>query len=705
MSDTPRKSYLDTPIEYLKGVGPKRAEMLRAEVDIHTFRDLLEYYPFRYIDRSRFYAISEVRGDMPYVQLKGRISNIQLHGRQRTNRMTAELRDQTGTLELVWFRGFKWIRDQFKPGVEYIVFGKPAAFGDNYNIAHPEVEPVSAGAINQSSGMQPVYHSTEKLKSRGLDSRGIGKLLKVLIPQSRKHIRESLPGSILASLKLMEKDEALLHVHFPGDALKLKKARARLKFEELFYIQLNLLRQKLLRNEKATGYVLPEIGDYFNTFYHKGLTFELTGAQKRVLKDIRGDTLSGKQMNRLLQGDVGSGKTVVAVMSMLMALDNGLQASLMAPTEILAFQHYESVSAMLGSMGVRVGLLTGSTRAAERKVMLQELQEGTMHILIGTHALIEDAVRFNKLGMVVIDEQHRFGVAQRARLWKKSETLPHVLVMTATPIPRTLAMTLYGDLDVSVIDELPPGRKPIKTVHQYDRNRLKVFGFMRDQIRKGRQIYVVYPLIKESEKLDLKDLNDGYDSIVREFPLPDYAVSIVHGKMKPADKDYEMQRFVSGQTHIMVATTVIEVGIDVPNASVMVIESAERFGLSQLHQLRGRVGRGADQSYCILMSKDELSADARKRLSVMVSSNDGFEIAETDLQLRGPGDLQGTQQSGILDLKIADLTQDEPILKYARDKARNLLQEDPELEQPAHRIVRTRLRELYPDKLFWGRIS
>jgi len=705
MSDTPRKSYLDTPIEYLKGVGPKRAEMLRAEVDIHTFRDLLEYYPFRYIDRSRFYAISEVRGDMPYVQLKGRISNIQLHGRQRTNRMTAELRDQTGTLELVWFRGFKWIRDQFKPGVEYIVFGKPAAFGDNYNIAHPEVEPVSAGAINQSSGMQPVYHSTEKLKSRGLDSRGIGKLLKVLIPQSRKHIRESLPGSILASLKLMEKDEALLHVHFPGDALKLKKARARLKFEELFYIQLNLLRQKLLRNEKATGYVLPEIGDYFNTFYHKGLTFELTGAQKRVLKDIRGDTLSGKQMNRLLQGDVGSGKTVVAVMSMLMALDNGLQASLMAPTEILAFQHYESVSAMLGSMGVRVGLLTGSTRAAERKVMLQELQEGTMHILIGTHALIEDAVRFNKLGMVVIDEQHRFGVAQRARLWKKSETLPHVLVMTATPIPRTLAMTLYGDLDVSVIDELPPGRKPIKTVHQYDRNRLKVFGFMRDQIRKGRQIYVVYPLIKESEKLDLKDLNDGYDSIVREFPLPDYSVSIVHGKMKPADKDYEMQRFVSGQTHIMVATTVIEVGIDVPNASVMVIESAERFGLSQLHQLRGRVGRGADQSYCILMSKDELSADARKRLSVMVSSNDGFEIAETDLQLRGPGDLQGTQQSGILDLKIADLTQDEPILKYARDKARNLLQEDPELEQPAHRIVRTRLRELYPDKLFWGRIS
>ncbi len=699
------KTYLDTPIEYLKGVGPKRAELLRAEADIHTFGDLITYYPFRYIDRSRFHKIQEVTADMPYVQIRGKISHIQLHGRHRTTRMTARLSDKTGRMELVWFRGIQWLKDQFKPGVEYIVFGKPSPFGDGFSIAHPEVEPVTPGAINQGSQMQPVYPSTEKLKSRGLDSRGIGKLLKTLIPTAKKHISESLPERVIKSLSLLPKSEALVHVHFPEDVLKLKKARARLKFEELFYIQLNLLRQKLLRNERATGYVFPDIGDHFNGFYHQRLTFSLTGAQKRVLKEIRGDTLSGRQMNRLLQGDVGSGKTVVAVMSMLMALDNGFQASLMAPTEILAFQHYESVRAMLDSLGIRVGLLTGSTKAAERKTILRELEAGELHILIGTHALIEDVVRFKKLGMVVIDEQHRFGVAQRARLWKKSAALPHVLVMTATPIPRTLAMTLYGDLDVSVIDELPPGRKPIKTVHQYDRNRLKVFGFMREQIRKGRQIYIVYPLIKESEKLDLKDLQDGYDSIVREFPPPEYAVSIVHGKMKPADKDYEMQRFVDGQTHIMVATTVIEVGIDVPNASVMVIESAERFGLSQLHQLRGRVGRGADQSYCILMSKDELSADARKRLSVMVSSNDGFAIAETDLQLRGPGDLQGTQQSGILDLKIADLTEDEPILKYARDQARQLLKMDPELTDRAHAVVRRRLQELYPDKLFWGRIS
>ncbi len=705
MSYTKGKAYLDTPIEYLKGVGPKRAELLRAESDIHTFRDLITYYPFRYIDRSRFHKVREVTADMPYVQIRGKISHIQLHGRHRTTRMTAWLSDETGRMELVWFRGFQWLKNQFKPDLEYIVFGRPGPFGDGYSIAHPEVEPVTPGAINQGSQMQPVYPSTEKLKSRGLDSRGIGKLLKTLIPLVKKHIRESLPADVIESLSLLPKAEALVHVHFPEDDLKLKKARARLKFEELFYIQLNLLRQKLLRNEKASGYVFPDIGDYFNGFYHRRLTFSLTGAQKRVLKEIRIDTLSGKQMNRLLQGDVGSGKTVVAVMSMLMALDNGFQASLMAPTEILAFQHYESVRAMLDSLGIRVGLLTGSTKAAERKTILQDLKEGHLHILIGTHALIEDVVRFNKLGMVVIDEQHRFGVAQRARLWKKSEALPHVLVMTATPIPRTLAMTLYGDLDVSVIDELPPGRKPIKTMHQYDRNRLKVFGFMRDQIGKGRQIYIVYPLIKESEKLDLKDLQDGYESIVREFPSPGYGVSIVHGKMKPADKDYEMQRFVNGQTHIMVATTVIEVGIDVPNASVMVIESAERFGLSQLHQLRGRVGRGADQSYCILMSKDELSADARKRLSVMVSSNDGFEIAETDLQLRGPGDLQGTQQSGILDLKIADLTEDEPILKYARGQARQLLKNDPELTDGAHAVVRRRLQELYPDKLFWGRIS
>ena len=553
--------------------------------------------------------------------------------------------------------------------------------------------------------MQPVYNSTEKLRARGLDSKGIGKLLKTLLESSQGEIHETLPDSILKPLKMISRETALHEIHFPTNAQLLQKAQGRLKFEELFYIQLNLLRQKMIRLDKAKGYVFTSVGAHFNNFFHKRLAFELTGAQKRVMKEIRSDTLSAKQMNRLLQGDVGSGKTIVAVMSMLIALDNGFQACLMAPTEILAFQHYESVSSMLKGLGIKVALLTGSTKQAERKTILSGLKEGSVHIIIGTHALIEDVVAFNRLGIAVIDEQHRFGVAQRARLWAKSNTPPHVLVMTATPIPRTLAMTLYGDLDVSVIDELPPGRKPIKTIHQYDRNRLKVFGFMKDQVAKGRQVYVVYPLIKESEKLDLKDLNDGYESIVREFPPPQYAVSIVHGKMKPADKDWEMQRFVSGQTQIMVATTVIEVGIDVPNASVMVIESAERFGLSQLHQLRGRVGRGADQSYCILMSKDELSADARKRLGVMVSTNDGFQIAETDLQLRGPGDIQGTQQSGILDLKIADLTKDETILKHARARAIDLLKSDPSLQKAENRMVQRRLRELYHDRLHWGRIS
>lgn len=700
-----RLHYLDTPVEYLKGVGPKRADLLREELKIFTFRDLLHFYPFRYIDRSRFFPVSEVRADMPYVQIRGRITDIQLHGKNRTTRMTAWLADATGSIELVWFRGFKWLKDQFKPGIEYIVFGKPSLFGSKFNIAHPEVEPVTPGAINQDSAMQPVYNSTEKLKSMGLDSRGIGKLVKTLLPRVREHIRETLPAHILASLNLLPRDESLLNVHFPVNDILLKRARARLKFEELFYIQVNLLQSRLLRNSKLQGLVFTQIADYFNDFFHKHLSFSLTGAQKRVLKQIRGDTLSGRQMNRLLQGDVGSGKTIVAVMSMLMAIDNGFQASLMAPTEILAFQHYESITTMLKPLGLHVGLLTGSTKSADRREILADLKEGRLNILIGTHALIEDVVRFKRLGLVVIDEQHRFGVAQRARLWTKSKVPPHVLVMTATPIPRTLAMTLYGDLDVSVIDELPPGRKPIKTVHQYDRNRLKVFGFMREQIKSGRQVYVVYPLIQESEKLDLKDLTDGYESIVRDFPPPQYSVSIVHGRMKPADKDYEMQRFAQGHTHIMVATTVIEVGIDVPNATVMVIESAERFGLSQLHQLRGRVGRGADQSYCILMSKDELSIDARKRLEVMVTTNDGFRIAETDLQLRGPGDIQGTQQSGILDLRIADLTQDEGILQFARKQAKRMLEDDPLLDKSENRVVREQLNKLYPDSIQWGRIS
>ena len=682
-----------------------RAALLRKEAGVSTFADLLTLYPFRYIDRSKFYKIKEVSGEMPYVQIRGSISGIKLHGERRTTRMTALLSDDTGELELVWFRGFKWLKDQFKPGVEYLVFGKPTLFGRRINIAHPEVEQVTPVALNQLSSMQAVYNSSEQLRAKGLDSKGIGRLVKTLLPLALPHIGETLPKTVLQALRLPGRQDALSAIHFPSDAITMKKAIARLKFEELFYIQLSLLRSRQLRLEKTGGHVFPSIGELFNAFYHETLTFSLTGAQKRVLKEIRSDTLSGKQMNRLLQGDVGSGKTVVAVMSMLMALDNGFQACLMAPTEILAFQHYESVSTMLSGLGVTVGLLTGSTRSARRRETLQQLMEGSLQLLIGTHALIEDVVKFEQLGMVVIDEQHRFGVAQRARLWAKSKVPPHVLVMTATPIPRTLAMTLFGDLDVSVIDELPPGRKPIKTIHQYDSNRLKVFGFMREQIKKGRQVYVVYPLIQESETLDLKDLTDGYESIVREFPLPDYGVSIVHGKMKPSDKDYEMQRFVRGETQIMVATTVIEVGIDVPNATVMVIESAERFGLSQLHQLRGRVGRGGDQSYCILMTGNELSGDARKRVGGLVSTNDGFQIAEMDLQLRGPGDIQGTQQSGLPDLKLADLTKDEAILKAARQHARDLLERDPSLSTEENRPVARQLKHLFPDKIFWSRIS
>lgn len=697
--------YLDTPIEFLKGVGPLRAGLLRGEAGVSTFADLLSFYPFRYIDRSKFYKVNEVSGEMPYVQIRGTISGIKLHGERRTTRMTALLSDDTGEMELVWFRGFKWLKDQFKPGVEYLVFGKPTLFGRRFNIAHPEVEQVTPGALNQLSSMQAVYNSSEQLRAKGLDSKGIGRLVKTLLPLALPHIGETLPKTVLQALKLPGRQDALSAIHFPSNAGTLKKAIARLKFEELFYIQLSLLRSRQLRLEKTGGHVFPSIGELFNAFYHETLSFSLTGAQKRVLKEIRSDTLSGKQMNRLLQGDVGSGKTVVAVMSILMALDNGFQACLMAPTEILAFQHYESVSAMLSGLGVTVGLLTGSTRSARRRETLQQLMEGSLQLLIGTHALIEDVVKFEQLGMVVIDEQHRFGVAQRARLWAKGKVPPHVLVMTATPIPRTLAMTLFGDLDVSVIDELPPGRKPIKTLHQYDSNRLKVFGFMREQIKKGRQVYVVYPLIQESETLDLKDLTDGYESIVREFPLPDYGVSIVHGKMKPSDKDHEMQRFVRGETQIMVATTVIEVGIDVPNATVMVIESAERFGLSQLHQLRGRVGRGGNQSYCILMTGNELSGDARKRVGGLVSTNDGFQIAEMDLQLRGPGDLQGTQQSGLPDLKLADLAKDEAILKAARQHARDLLDRDPTLSSEENRSVARQLKHLFPDKIFWSRIS
>lgn len=697
--------FLSTPIEYLKGVGPQRAELLRKELNIFTFGDLLFAFPFRYVDRSRFHTINQINPEMPYIQMKGRISNVKTHGEKRATRMTAMFYDSTGQLELVWFNGIRFLKDAFKPGVEYVVFGKPTVFNARYNIVHPEVEPATPDNLAVSSKMHPVYNSSEKLKSRGLDSKGISKIVKNLLPGIKGAINETLPQELIQNLKLISREEALFHIHFPQSHQALKSAEARLKFEEFFFLQIKLLKLKYIRTEKYQGHIFSRIGDHFNTFFHNYLPFELTNAQKRVIREIRQDTATGKQMNRLLQGDVGSGKTIVALMIMLMALDNGYQACLMAPTEILAQQHFDSLSKLLLNMEIHVKLLTGSTKQSEKKKISQKLELGEIDLLIGTHALIEDYVNFKNLGLVIIDEQHRFGVAQRAKLWQKNTVPPHILVMTATPIPRTLAMTLYGDLEVSVIDELPPGRKPIKTIHQYDSHRLKVFGFMKEQIKAGRQIYIVYPLIQESEVLDLKDLMDGYESISRAFPLPDYAISIVHGKMKAKDKDYEMQRFVRGETQIMVATTVIEVGVNVPNASVMIIENAERFGLSQLHQLRGRVGRGADQSYCILMTSHKLTSDGRARIQTMVNTNDGFEIAEADLKLRGPGDLQGTQQSGLLDLKIADLAKDEAILKIARNSAIDILDDDPQLEKPSNRRIALEIKTRFKDSESWERIS
>ena len=698
-------SFLETPIEYLKGVGPKRAELLREQVNIHTFGDLLYHFPFRYIDRSRFYKISEISDDLPYVQLKGTLSNFQMIGVKRAKRLTATLSDETGQIELVWFKGAKWILDSLVPGMQYVVFGKPAIFNKRYNIPHPETEIAAEFTKGVSGTLEGIYSTTEKLKSRGLNNKNIVKLVKTLVAQMTGKVPETLSEDVLGRLSLMNLEEALRNIHFPADMHHLQRAQARLKFEELFFIQLKMLKMKIFRQEKTEGNVFNIVGSYTNEFYKNHLPFELTEAQKRVTREIRRNMGSGKQMNRLLQGDVGSGKTLVALMTMLIAIDNGFQASLMAPTEILATQHFQTISKFLGAMDIRIDLLTGSTRSAKRKKLHEELQSGELNILVGTHALLEETVIFRNLGMVVIDEQHRFGVAQRARLWQKSAIPPHILVMTATPIPRTLAMTVYGDLDLSVIDEMPPGRKQVKTYHYYDSARLRLFGFMRRKIKEGRQIYVVYPLIQESEKLDLKHLMDGYESITREFPLPDYAVSIVHGKMKSADKEYEMRRFLNKETQIMVATTVIEVGVDVPNASVMVIENAERFGLSQLHQLRGRVGRGADQSYCILMTSDSLGIEAQKRISIMIRTTDGFEIAEADLQLRGPGDLQGTQQSGMIDLKLANLVQDEKILKYARSLASEILEEDPLLTTKKNLPMERQLRQLYGEMVDWGKIS
>lgn len=695
----------ETPIEYLKGVGPQRADMLKKELGVFTFGDLVSYYPFRYVDKSKFYKVNEINSDLAYVQMKGYIDKIEMIGGKRIIRMTARFRDETGSLELVWFAGFKWLKDKFKIGQEYIVFGKPTYFNRKYNISHPEIEEPTPENAPIVFNLQAFYNSGEKLKSRGLDSKGISKLQKTLLPLLLGQFSETLSPEIIQNLKLIPREEAIINIHFPESQEKLQKAQIRLKFEELFFLQLKLLKLKLVRTSHIKGQNFSKVGDYFNEFYNKHLPFSLTNAQKKVIKEIRNDIGSGKQMNRLLQGDVGSGKTIVALMCMLIALDNGFQSCIMAPTEILAQQHFASVSKLLGDLNTNVQLLTGSTKSAQRKKIHAQLESGELHILIGTHALLEDKVKFKNLGFVVIDEQHRFGVAQRASMWKKNEIPPHVLVMTATPIPRTLAMTLYGDLDISVIDELPPGRKPIKTLHSYDSDRLRVFGFMKKQIQEGRQIYVVYPLINESEKLDLKYLMDGYDSIVREFPLPDYAVSIVHGQMKSAEKEFEMQRFVKGETDIMVATTVIEVGVDVPNASAMIIENAERFGLSQMHQLRGRVGRGADQSYCVLMTSHKLTSDGKKRIETMVSTTDGFKIAEVDLHLRGPGDIEGTQQSGILDLKIADIVKDEKLLYYARKVAIEILEKDPRLESPENLPIARRASELNREKTNWSRIS
>lgn len=690
-------------IKFLPGVGPKKAELLNKELKIFSFEDLLYYFPYKYIDRSRTYKIKEIDGNMPYIQLRGEILNFETQGEGKGRRLIARFSDGTGIIELVWFKGIKFIIEKYKPGVEYTLFGKPTRFGSKFNIAHPEIDPID-DIIDKAPGLQAYYSTTEKMKSHFLNSKAIQKIMYNLWKSINGPLPETLPAQVIARSQVIYLTEAIQNIHFPQSPDLLRRAQFRLKFEELFYLQLNILRFTRQRQKKLGGFRFDHIGDYFNNFYHQCLPFELTNAQKRVLREIRADVGSGKQMNRLLQGDVGSGKTLVALMSMLMAVDNGFQACLMAPTEILASQHYESISELVAPIGIHVELLTGSTRKRERERIHEGLLTGDVNLIIGTHALIEDTVLFSNLGLVVIDEQHRFGVEQRARLWKKNNRPPHILVMTATPIPRTLAMTVYGDLDVSVIDELPPGRKPIQTIHQYDNKRGALYASIRKQIEMGRQIYIVYPLIQESERSDLKNLEDGFKHIQEVFP--EFKVCMVHGKMKPAEKDAEMQKFVSGEAHIMVATTVIEVGVNVPNASVMIIENAERFGLSQLHQLRGRVGRGADQSYCILMTSHKLSQETRKRLEIMVRTNDGFEISEADLQLRGPGDMEGTQQSGIaFDLKIANIAKDGQILQLARDIANEILDKDPELSLTENYVLNRQLQKIFKKKINWSLIS
>ena len=695
---------LDTPIDFLKGVGPLRSDLLKKELRIFNYGDLLMHYPFRYIDRSKIHTIAELRESMPNIQLKGKIIKFEEKGQKRAKRLIAHFQDETGIVELVWFKGARWIRSSIKLHTEYIVFGKPSAFKGNFNIVHPEMD-MQEENQQFTTGLQAVYHATELLNAKGLNSRSIGKLIKGLLPLLKNHLEETLSVSLVDKLNLPTRVRALVDVHQPKDAKSLVRAQKRLKFEEFFFLQLHLLKLKLTRNKKFKGYPFENLGDGFNDFYNKHLPFELTGAQKRVLKEIRNDVRNPQQMNRLLQGDVGSGKTLVALLSMLMAVDNGYQACLMAPTEILARQHFTTISEYLESQNIKVAILTGSSKTKERRVLHEQLENGEIDILIGTHALIEDKVKFKNLAFVVIDEQHRFGVAQRAKLWKKNKFPPHMLVMTATPIPRTLSMTLYGDLDVSVIDELPPGRKEVKTMWKTDSSRLQIINFMQEQIALERQIYIVFPLIEESEKLDYKDLMEGYNAIEREFPMPEFQVSVVHGQMKPEDKEYEMKRFVDGLTNIMVATTVIEVGVNVPNASVMIIESAERFGLSQLHQLRGRVGRGAEQSYCILVSGNQISSEGKTRLQTMVDTNDGFKISEVDLELRGPGDMMGTKQSGVLDFKIADIIVDNKILHFARNEADLLLKVDEELEKAENINIARAYRPYARERMGWSRIS
>ncbi len=697
---------LDTPIEYIKGIGPQRADVLKKELGIYTAFDLVTYYPFRYVDKTKFYAIKQINEELPYVQLRGVIDSLQIVGQKQNTRLVVVFKDTTGSLELVWFKGYNWMAQQLKLGIEYVVFGKATNFMGRYNIAHPEIDEVTADFLKQQSAFQSVYNSTEKLKFKGLDSNGIRKVQRSLIQQlAPEHCPENLSEEVIAEQKLISHFEALKQIHFPENAQQLKDAELRLKFEELFYIQLKLLKLNKVRVNTTQGFIFSRVGHVFNTFFNKHLPFQLTNAQKRVLKEIRLDMGSGRQMNRLLQGDVGSGKTLVALMSMLLAIDNNFQTCLMAPTEILAQQHFVTFKNLLEPLNLSVAILTGSSKTKERKHILEKLLKNEIHILIGTHALIEEVVQFANLGLVVIDEQHRFGVAQRAKLRNKNTNPPHILLMTATPIPRTLAMTFYGDLDTSLIDELPPGRKPIKTVHYFENQRLRVNGFLKEQIELGRQIYIVFPLIQESEKLDYQNLQQGYDNLVLEFPPPTYQISIVHGKLKNDEKEFEMQRFIKNETQIMVATTVIEVGVNIPNASVMVIESAERFGLSQLHQLRGRVGRGADQSFCILLTGAKLGTDSRLRMKTMVRTNDGFEISEVDLKLRGPGDIEGTQQSGVMDLKLANLAQDGHILQLARQAAMTVVDEDVNFDLEKNKVYLLHLQKQQQQKTNWSKIG